>query len=103
MSNTPELHLQPCIPLQPCGLLQSQSVDLTSLLGSASSNTFDPMGSASSNTFDPMGSASSNTFDPMGTLPPALVSELKALKGGDPNTEITLTIYRGRCKMEVYF
>ena len=92
MSNTPELHLQPCIPLQPCGLLQSQSVDLTSLLGSASSNTFDPMGSASS-----------NTFDPMGTLPPALVSELKALKGGDPNTEITLTIYRGRCKMEVYF
>lgn len=41
-------------------------------------------------------------FDPMSSLPPGLVAELNALKDGDPNTEITLTIYRGRCKMEVY-
>ena len=46
--------------------------------------------------------ATGGAFDPMGALPPGLVAELNALKDGDPNTEITLTIYRGRCKMEVY-
>lgn len=87
-SNTPELHLQPCdgqdldfvhndfaVP-QPTTALPVTTIQLS----------------------DPTGGA----FDPMGALPPGLVAELNALKDGDPNTEITLTIYRGRCKMEVY-
>ena len=101
MSNIPELHLQPCD-------LQGQSVELTSLLGGVSSNApelhLQPCDFAGQSVelTSLLEDVSSNTFDPMGTLPPALVSELQALKGGDPNTEITLTIYRGHCKMEVY-
>lgn len=88
-SNTPELHLEPCI---------DQGLDLAH-------NDFavpQPATSLPVTTIklsDPTGGA----FDPMSSLPPGLVAELNALKDGDPNTEITLTIYRGRCKMEVYF
>lgn len=88
MSNTPELHLQPC---------DGQDLDLVH-------NDFvapqpaTPLPVTTIKLSDTPGSA----FDPMGTLPPGLVAELNALKDGDPNTEITLTIYRGRCKMEVY-
>ena len=87
-SSTPELHLEPCdgqdlnlvhndfaVP-QPTDSLPVTTIKLSDTTGGA--------------------------FDPMGTLPPGLVAELNALKDGDPNTEITLTIYRGRCKMEVY-
>ena len=61
-----------------------------------------PIGSLSVATIK-LNDTTGSTFDPMGALPPGLVAELNALKSGDPNTEITLTIYRGRCKMEVYF
>lgn len=87
-SSTPELHLEPCDG-QDLGLVHSDF---------AAAQPTDSLSVATIKLSDTPGSA----FDPMGTLPPGLVAELNALKSGDPNTEITLTIYRGRCKMEVY-
>lgn len=88
-SSTPELHLEPCIS-QDLGLMHNDFAvpQPTTALPVTTIQLSDPTGGA---------------FDPMSSLPPGLVAELNALKDGDPNTEITLTIYRGRCKMEVYF
>ena len=88
MSSTPELHLQPCDG-QDLDLVHNDFVvpQPTTALPVTTIQLSDPTGGA---------------FDPMSALPPGLVAELNALKDGDPNTEITLTIYRGRCKMEVY-
>ena len=87
-SNTPELHLQSC---------DGQDLDLVHNDFAAAHPTT-PLPVTTIKLSDTTGGA----FDPMGALPPGLVAELYALKDGDTNTEITLTIYRGRCKMEVY-
>ena len=84
-----ELHLHACDGQSP-NLVPSDF---------AAAQPIDSLSVATIKLNDTTGSA----FDPMGALPPGLVAELNALKGGDPNTEITLTIYRGHCKMEVYF
>ena len=85
-----ELHLHACDG-QDLGLVHNDFATAQPPIGSLSVATI--------KLNDTTGSA----FDPMGALPLGLVAELNALKDGDPNTEITLTIYRGRCKMEVYF
>ena len=88
-SNTPELHLQSC---------DGQDLDLVVHTDFVVPQPTTPLPVTTIKLSDATGGA----FDPMGALPPGLVAELNALKDGDPNTEITLTIYRGRCKMEVY-
>lgn len=88
MSNTPELHLQPC---------DGQDLELMHNDFAVPQSTA-PLPVTTIKLSDTTGGA----FDPMSALPPGLVAELYALKDGDTNTEITLTIYRGRCKMEVY-
>lgn len=87
-SNTPELHLQSC---------DGQDLDFVHNDFAAAHPTT-PLPVTTIKLSDTTGGA----FDPMGALPPGLLAELNALKDGDPDTEITLTIYRGRCKMEVY-